>query len=476
MVATLTKPSPKPQSLRHGVWTNQITGRFRPITVHQLAAAWWLYQAKHITARQFRVYFAAHEMHERRRYTKSEEGGRPRTPSYTLDEIKALIGSQAVDADLSADVKALGRLGLVKIGSRSIEFAVSIDQIALDDVAGFWAFFDQLPNSRRKVPMPRRTVRALAKGFTRGVSAMMIAMLIRTLYWHRTGGEDGQGGYRIDGRTKCSWIAEVFGISRRTVTDARAALLELGWITAIDTEQWQLNKWGQRYILNVDEFGPEQQGGSASPTSEISDVSASPCLNKSSPSTKEVINTRRPAPMRSGSTGGSRKERSKGSSPPKLHDIRLEDLRDTGRLLELHRQAIKRGDPVNGEGGRHDFIALAERARRHGDDPPRMFAWLLREGRFDFITHEDEDAAAGRLRELRQGPRQNSRAVLVTRKPRAVELSEDARRYAACIMAAKQKRLNDPFIAARQVFGWTREQWQRAQAEYDQARADRWAQ
>ena len=125
-----------------GVWQDQIKGRFHPITVHQLAMAWWLYKDGPLTKRQLRIYFAAHEMKERRRYTKSEDGTRTvgeggRRPLYTLDEVRSLIGSQDNDTALSADVKALGRLGLVKIMPHAIEFAVSVDQIAVDDITGF---------------------------------------------------------------------------------------------------------------------------------------------------------------------------------------------------------------------------------------------------------------------------------------------------------------------------------------------------
>ena len=54
-----------------------ITGRYRPITTHQLAITWWLYGEGHITRRQLRVAFAAHEMAERRRYAPQEKGWRP---------------------------------------------------------------------------------------------------------------------------------------------------------------------------------------------------------------------------------------------------------------------------------------------------------------------------------------------------------------------------------------------------------------
>jgi len=491
---------------RLGVWQDHIPGRFRKITVHQLALAWWLYSAKHITKRQLRVYFAAHEMAERRAYTRYAD-----RPLYDFNEIKSLVGgrgSTSADLALSADVRALGKLGMVRIMPHAIEFAVSVDQIAVDDVSGFWEFFNQLPNSRRTVPMPRRTCRALAAGFSSAVTAMTIALMIRTLFWHRDGGEEGQGSYRVDGRTKCSWISEVFGLSRRSVTEARARLVELGWITPLEAPQWLLNKYGQRYAINVgwkpngadeppvDQTAnnavnkPEEQWGaageSASPNRDFSGEFASPLLNRSSSPYGESINTKRPAPMRAEPTGvdvstkmGSRKKKPQSATReyPCLQDIQAEDLRNTSRLLELHRQAVEAGRIGDSEAGRLDFFALAERARAHGNRPAALFAWLLREKRFGFITQADEDAAAHRLRALRNGPMPMPRSRgddPPSTKPRDIALTDDEQVVRTCILAAKRHRGYEPYDVARQVKGWPRDRWETAHASYQQKELDRW--
>lgn len=469
-------------------WTDRITGRFRRITVHQLTLAWWLYKARHITMRQLRVYFAAHEMAERRRYTKDAE-----RPLYGLDEIKALVGgrgTRTADRDLSADVKALGRIGLVKIKAHAIDFAVSVDQIAVDDVSGFWSMFEAIDNRRRTVPVPRRTCRALAGGLRPAMMAVVVALMIRGLYWHRPQknvGEQGgsSGRYRVDGSTKRAWIAEVFGVSERAVTDARATLIELGWITPDDQQpQWHRNRYGVRDRINVQAFGPEKQvqdaGESASPTADKSGQPASPCLNSSS-SLSGNLNTRKPAPVRAGPSGVSietRKGSRKKSGEPTLRDITDEDLRDTGRMIELHRQAVAQGVPVAGEAGRLDFLALAERARACGNNPPKLFAWLLKQRRFEFITQANEDAAARRLRELRDGPRQRGRGVdpLYARpKPKPIKLTEDDKVVIACIQTAKQRRGIEPFQLARQVKNWTRDRWDLAHEAYEQKDAARWS-
>lgn len=154
-----------------GVWTTHIEGRYRAISVHSLAMAWWCFDAGHITKRQLRIWFAAQEMLERRRYTSKPENSRqppkaPRKPSYGLGEIKTLIGgrgSKTADTAIKANLKKLGTLGLI-----SITFATSIDQLTLngstDDLSSFWTMFNQLPHPRRRVPVPRRVLRALAGG------------------------------------------------------------------------------------------------------------------------------------------------------------------------------------------------------------------------------------------------------------------------------------------------------------------------
>jgi len=97
---------------------------------------------------------------------------------------------------------------------------------------------------------PRRTLRALAAGFTRAQTAVVLAKLVRSVFWHRrTPGEEAR--YRIDGRTKVSWIAEVFGVSRRALIDARAHLIAIGWLTELDAPQNMLNRYGSHDVVNV---------------------------------------------------------------------------------------------------------------------------------------------------------------------------------------------------------------------------------
>lgn len=529
-----------PSSAPKGVWTTHIEGRYRAIGVHSLAMAWWCFHAGHITKRQLRVWFAAQEMLERRRYTAKPEHSReaphtPRTPSYGLDELKSLVGgkgSKTADAGLSADLKRLDTLGLVSITESSITFAVSIDQLAIDDINSFWTMFNQLPHPRRRVPVPRRMLRALAGGFTSGMTAVVLATLIRSLFWHKhgpsgssedsskgNGGSDAteEGAYRIDGRTKREWIAETFGVTPRTVTDARARLIELGWLIPLDTHQLLLNRYGTHDQINTDwdpsatsqtapsdecsggvdegvkteETTQNRSCGSSTPSTDFSGESSSLINRSPSSSTKKNQNTRRPAPTRAGPAGadlrsalkkesksGSRKKKwlskPRASGQPNIRDIRSRDLGDIGRLLDLHRQAVKLGLSTASEAGQLDFMAFAQRARMSGKRAGgggALFFWLLREQKTQFITHATEEEARrminehfygnqARQREGEQWGRQRSFSSQPT------EYTKDEQTVLACIRVAKKHRISDPFKLACEQ-GWTRDRWEKAHESYE---------
>lgn len=482
------------QTRSRGVWTDQITGSFRKITVHQLCMAWWCFQAKHITKRQLRVYFAAHEMAARRRFSGGE------LCRFPVEEIKRLVGgrgSQTADAELARDVRRLARLGLVAISEHTVAFAVSVDQLAIDDISGFWTMFDAMPHKRRSVPVPRRMLRALAAGYTMGVTAVVLATMIRSLFWHKE-----EGGYRTDGRTKRQWIADVFGVSMRTVTDAKARLAEIGWLIPLDTPQWLLNRYGAHDRINIEWCvePAESSGGvvsseglrgkSATPPRDFGVGSASPDLTDPSSSNEEEINTRRPA-RRADPPGaslrsalGSRKKnrrraraRTGEQGGPNIRDMHPRDLSDTGRLLELHRQAVELGLARDGEGGRLDFVSLAERAIARAERPGAMFFWLLRENQTAFITQADEDEAARRIKTHLYGDSRKREQwggePLPRPKIHLPEWSADDKVVIACIQTARKHRVAEPFSLARQVKGWTRDRWDNALLAYESKRMER---
>lgn len=474
-----------------GYRTTHIAGGFVKLTTHQLVLAYWLYRAGHITRRQLRVFFAAAEMLERRRHTDPKHG--PEQPRYRVEELAKLVGGRGSAPalnELRADARKLGRVGLVHLSAHSIRLAVSADEIQIDDISGFWAMFQEIPNRRRSVPIPRRTLRALAAGFDRAVTAVMIALLIRGLFWHRE-----EGDYRRDHRTKLSWISQTFQVSRRAVTDARAKLVELGWLEPVDCKQWELNRWGVRDRIQpdwkpadaeatqipdtADGGGGEGDVDSASPRDAIPANSARPSKNSSASLTRTNPKTRKlggPDPTglcTSKSLKGSRKTKRGGG--PNIRDIQSEHLVKTQDLLELHRQAVEVGLTASSEAGRLDFLALAERARTRGQRPGALLAWLLREKRFEFITQADEDAAAERLREWHNGPCERSETVCDEGRPRkrAWVLSQDERVVQVCLTAGRQHG-RDPFHLARDIKGWSRERWEQTFERFEENRMAQW--
>lgn len=505
-----------------GVRADSIEGRFRLISTQSLCLAWWLYSEGHITKRQIRIFFAAQEMLDRRTFSDASD-----SPIFRLSELLRLIGGQDSPKSQRAvrgDLRALRKIGLVSVSAHKITFAQSPEQIAVENLSPFWEMWSLIPNKRRRVPVPRRTLRALAGGFSKSVTGVVLAMLIRSVYVHRETGD-----LRIDGRTKRQWIEDVFGISKRRVSEARAHLTELGWLKPLDTTQWQLNRWGAHDQINVDwkpgieraddgageeevvnpstvsvdetvdrpvdHSAAEVSGDTkpAPPNPQNAPKSASLCTNRTPfPSGKE-IETRTlfggTPPNPSGFSnsklgsekkekklrtrrGGRRRERDP-NSPPVLHDVRAKDLRCTDALLELHRQAINAGIASNSPGGRLDFLSFAERARSRGEKPEALFMWLVKGNRRAFITLADEDAAAARLREHLNGPDTRKRirrdGISGVAKeiiggggssPPPVELSEEERFVQACIQVAKQHRGLEPFQIAQKAKGWSRERWE----------------
>lgn len=105
---------------------------------------------------------------------------------------------------------------------------------------------------------------------------------------------------------------------------------------------------------------------------------------------------RAPTSIRAGSKG---RAKAAAKPPPRLDDVRPENLAETGRLLDLHRQATARGLVGPSEADRLRFVAAAEHALAIGrGNPPGLFAYLIRGGLWRYLTREDEDRANARIK------------------------------------------------------------------------------
>src|SRR4030095_10671096 len=94
-------------------------------------------------------------------------------------------------------------------------------------------------------PCPRRPLRFRAGGCGAVVTAPILGHLFRCLYYR-------QGECRPTGLCKASWIAQVFGISLRSVKAARKYLVEdIQLLLPVEVPHWVRNRYGQKITLNL---------------------------------------------------------------------------------------------------------------------------------------------------------------------------------------------------------------------------------
>ena len=455
-------------------------GGYEAISVTQLAMVWWAYQSGLITKLALRAYFGCWELETRRRLSagKYQPG---------LAGLRKLVGgsAEAGQGGLRPVLNRLLELGLLRSCSKAgISFASSPEEIRHEDRSGLDAMLGEMQGITRKVPVPRRIIRRLAGGLSKARTAVVIAHLIRCLFYRKAEGVNPVGC------CKASWIARVFGVTERSVYDARTYLaLELGWLIPQDNSQRILNRDGLWVSVNLD-WGPEEQEspaaelpagqGRAEPSTpnESSGPRPENAGHFSGPSTENKnpltgSNNQKPAsrPEASGGPAGVQVSNS-GEEKPTLRDIVAEDLRDTGRLLDLHEQAIDQKLVTTSEADRLKFLAGAEHAKAVGSKPCRLFAWMVRGRRWEFITQADEDAARTRLKQHFHAPPPRPTIPPPMARPERVSLSEDA--VLVQTITAALKRANhrgDGFpLLKRERPEWTRERWDLALAELEAAR------
>ena len=102
-------------------------------------------------------------------------------------------------------------------------------------------------------------------------------------------------------------------------------------------------------------------------------------------------------------SGASTKQDKGKRHPSSFRKILTEHLRDDESLLSWFEFATIRKRPLVTacEADRLFVFCAAERALEHGDNPPALFADIVKNRRTDFITQAQEDRARQRLRRLR---------------------------------------------------------------------------
>jgi hypothetical protein len=355
------------------------------INATALVATYTAYRQNIIRLFDLRVWLACHELTERR--CALGKGQRPR---YKVEELHGLVGGVGGE-HLRNSIRRLETAGLLGWGEAGLHLTVDASNLP----NGFWrqveAKLALVQNNRRKVPVPRRVLRMLAQGTTRAQAATVLGHLLRGLYYRNRQCNSG-------GTCKASWVAEVFDVDLRNIKAARKRLVEIGWLVLQPTPQGRLNRWGVSFTVNLEWSSAPRlnQELKTPPPERLSTTGLPPLINNQELSTRsrnQEPATRRPKTGVCKQTGGQPK--------PSLRDLQPADLSSPQRLNELLRQAQREGLVTESECDRLRFFGAAERARSVATrNPCGLFATLVRQQLWHYITQRDEDAARQRLKSM----------------------------------------------------------------------------
>ncbi len=362
-------------------------GGFCLISGTMLLAAWWAYRRAIIRLYDLRVWFACFELMARRCVRQKGDYAR-----FSGEELHALVGG-AGGEHVHRAICRLEVAGLLSWSKSKIEIPESAEGLSWADSPGFGWMLASVANHRRKVPVPRRTVRFLAGGARRAVIATALGHLLRCLYY--------RGGLCLpEGRCKSSWIAEVFEVGIRNVKAARTHLASIGWLVTSVAPQRSLNRWGAVVELNLSwsRDWPAARTDSTPPPALSPTESAPPYKNEklSSRSGNQKPAERGPFGVSAG----------KGRvASPTLTQVVLEDLHDVERLEMLRSQAVDAGFVTSSECDRLRFFGAAEHALVIGTrNPCGLFAAMVHRGLWAFITQDDENEARRKVKVLDERP------------------------------------------------------------------------
>jgi hypothetical protein len=397
-------------------------GGFQFISVAHLCAVWCAYESRRLRLHDVRLWCAAQEMLARRcQLTAGQQ------PVYRHDELHSLTGGRG---GITAALARLQTNGLLTWATSALTFPSPVIE-ANTPLATMLA---KIPNQHRRIPVPRRLLRFLAKGCSRVLLATILGHLFRCLYYR-------QGQCRAEGFCKASWIADVFGVSPRAVKTARQRLEALGFLQRTETPQWVRNRYGQKMTINLQWEGTlGVPSGAQTPAREIAPPPALLSSEIAPPDSDRQLLTEQnhqnpacgaptgvlstlfaqaQACLRNGTSLLEEPDPSEGIPavtaaphvqtlpvavqppplpPPRLQHVLVPDLHDLARLLLLYTQAVQAQLVDSSEAARLNFVALAQHVLRfQPKNPGGLFLQLLRHRRFAVITQAEEDHARRRL-------------------------------------------------------------------------------
>ena len=109
-----------------------------------------------------------------------------------------------------------------------------------------------------------------------------------------------------------------------------------------------------------------------------------------------------------------------------LRDLKVESLKNFAHLEILFQQAIKARWLGGSEANFLNWVGAAVRATTvAARDPVRVFVSLVKRGRWDFITQEQEDRARALIRRFRETPASVALKIQTALKPVEPKTSPD---------------------------------------------------
>ena len=355
--------------------TEPVYGGFCVLTVGQIANICALKQKKLLSGLGLRLYLAAHEEKAKRCVRNAKQA------QYRLDSLSGLLGTETHENRIKAALNELRRLSLLSWEENCLVFSTSLNDQASETLTAI----DSHPD--RPVPIPRRFLRALIKHSKPGEIIAALAHCVRCLF---------KKGSRVtsNGLCKAGWVAETFGVSLRTVRNARKWLLSLGILVRQDVHQFVLNRYGGCFNIALTWGGQGRKKRPSKPNF------APPYNNKLN--SKELINNQYEYSYRNPKNRTAFRQRSgflrKRSSGPTIRDIQENDLTRISSLLCLYKQATQAGWLSASEANKVNFIASAVRSTQVNGDPVRVFVGIVKKGLFHFITHGQEAKAVNALK------------------------------------------------------------------------------
>lgn len=376
---------------------------YKTISTSNLGSLLWALQTKELDLRTFRVFMACQEMvaiREAAQRVRLKRGQHfPRPVLYTVLQVEKL--TTLATPVVKRALRCLKELGLLSFGEQEIRFGNCClvgSETLVEELAGGRSV-------RRPIPVPRTVLRFLAQNEKGGLSRIMVTYLVRGMTIRRRTGE-----ITCSGTVKASWIAEVCGMSRRSVKYAQADLQRRGWITK-DTQSFQrkLNRHGAYFQIDPTLlFESESKTAIVKPSKPAAFIAppdgpdgpefAPP--NKNKETSIESKNQKTSSGEASGACKGPAGESI--CSSPDLRSIRREDLFHFDRTEALYFQAVKQRWIPRSEAMALSFLGAVVRAREVGKDPPRLFVTLVRKGLWHHITQAQEERARQALVKFRE--------------------------------------------------------------------------